>query len=379
MRKRIIHLVLAIGIVLIGIGIARHLILTRPHLKTRKRKAPIPMVRVERVKAKKHQIVVKEGGVVRAVKMIKLVPQVGGKIIYISPSFEEGKLFKAGELLVALDPSDYEVGVKLAQAEVKEAESRLAQILAEAKSSTEEWRSFAGAEPPPKLVAKKPQVEAAKARLKAARANLEKAKLNLERTKIYAPFDGRVLQKDVDIGEYVTPGKPLGIIYSTETVEVVVPLSLEKAKWIAIPGYNTVEKGSPVEVRLGNYVWKGRVWGVGGKVDEKTRLLPVIIRVDKPFDTKPPLLPGSYVEVFIKGKILKKAVVLPYSYLHQTSDSQWQVWTVDQENRVRFRKVKIAYMYENQVVITKGLKSGDLIITSELETVTDGMKVRVAK
>ena len=209
--KKTIQIVLSIFLIAIGFLIARHLILTKPRLKVRKHLAPLPMVKVMKVKLSPHRIIIDADGTVRAVKEISLVSEVAGKIRYVSPSFEEGKLFKQGELLLEINPEDYELAVKMAEAKVKEAESRLSQILAEAKTAVEEWKTYKPNVPPPPLVAKKPQVESAKAGLESAKANLKKALLNLERTRIYAPFDGRIIKKMVDIGEYVTPGKPLAL------------------------------------------------------------------------------------------------------------------------------------------------------------------------
>jgi RND family efflux transporter MFP subunit len=377
--KKTIQIVLSIFLIAIGFLIARHLILTKPRLKVRKHLAPLPMVKVMKVKLSPHRIIIDADGTVRAVKEISLVSEVAGKIRYVSPSFEEGKLFKQGELLLEINPEDYELAVKMAEAKVKEAESRLSQILAEAKTAVEEWKTYKPNVPPPPLVAKKPQVESAKAGLESAKANLKKALLNLERTRIYAPFDGRIIKKMVDIGEYVTPGKPLALICSSEEVEVVVPVLFEKTKWFKIPGFNA-ENGSKVEILLGEGEKRiGKVWGAGGKVDPTTRLIPVIIRIKKPFDKKPPLIPGMFVKVRIRGKFLRKALVVPYSYIHQTEDGKWIAWVVDKNSTLRFRKIKVAYRYEDKAVITRGLKNGDLLVISELESPAEGMKVKVFK
>ena len=379
MQRKVIQVVIAIVIVIAGVMIARHLILTRPHLKTKKRKKPIPLVKVLRVHLQKHQILVKADGETRCKHLVKVSAEVAGKVKKVSPLFEEGNLVKKGELLVKIDPRDYEASVKLAEAEVMEAKSRLAQILAESKSAIEEWKELRGnnTEIPP-LVAKTPQVKAAKARLKSAIANLKKAKLNLEKTNILSPIDARVLKKDVAVGEYLLPGRVIGILCGADEIEVIAHIPEDKAKWINIPGFNTKNKGSFAIVEFNDKKWVARVLRAGGEIDPQTRLIPVLIRVKEPFKDKPPLLPGAWVRVFIKGKTLKKAVILPYSYLHQKENGKWYVWIVDKENRLRVKPVKILYMYEDRAVV-QGIKDGDRIVITELEAVTPGMKVRVVK
>ena len=379
MQRKVIQITIALFIIIAGIMLARHLILTRPHLKTKRRKKPVPLVKVLKVQPARHQILVKADGETKCVHFIKISSEIAGKVQEVSPNFEEGRIVKKGEILVKLDPRDYEASVKLAEAEVMEAKSRLAQVLAESKSAIEEWKELRGDTEIPPLVAKIPQVKAAKARLRSALASLKKAKLNLEKTKIYAPIDARVLKKEVDVGEYVLPGRVIGTLCGADEVEVVVHIPEDRAKWINIPEFNTKGKGSLAIVKFNGKKWTARVSRAGGEIDPQTRLLPILLRIKKPFETKPPLLPGAWVRVLIKGKVLNNAVVLPYSYLHQKEDNRWYVWVVDKDNRLRIKPVKIVYMYKDEAVITQGIKVGDRVVITELEAVTPGMRVRVVE
>ena len=106
----------------------------------------------------------------------------------------------------------------------------------EAAAAREEWRllypeTADGDNNPPPLVAKEPQLLAVQARLEADRADLRKAQLNLERTELRAPFEGRVSEESVDIGQYVTHGQALASLYSTEAAEIVVPLEIGDLLW----------------------------------------------------------------------------------------------------------------------------------------------------
>jgi RND family efflux transporter MFP subunit len=174
----------------------------------------------------------------------------------------------------------------------------------------------------------------------------------------------------VDIGQYVSPPQVLARIYSTEKMEVVSYASPEDLKWI--------KKGAKVEVisDIKNLKVNGVVKGLGGEVDEKTGLIPIIIEV-RPRN-KEYLLPEDYVKVFIKGPVIKKAIIIPLNAIHQEKGHE-VVWIVDNQQRLRFRKVKIAFVRKDQVIITEGLKEGDKVIISPLSIVSEGMKVRVQK
>jgi len=109
-----------------------------------------------------------------------------------------------------------------------------------------------------------------------------------------------------------------------------------------------------------------------GKMDERTRMVRVVVRVDKPYAEKPPLAVGLFVTVIIKGHNIPDLAVIPRSALHQGD----LVWVVDRDNRIHYKKVRVARIDGEKVQIRSGLKDGEEIVVSPLKTVTDGMSVR---
>ncbi len=369
MSKRVMQVITALFILFFSGVIGFYIIHTRPKIKPQKPPKLIPLVRVKKVHYAPYKVILELDGRVRALKKISIVPQVSGKIVYVSPHLREGGSFKKGELLFKIEDRDYVLALCSAEAQVKKIESDLETLQAKAQQAIEEWHLVRHTPPPP-LVSKEPEIRALKAQLEAAKAQLEKAKLNLARTKIYAPFDGRTLKKSVDIGQYVAPPQVLAEIYSTREMEVVSYASPEDLKWIKPQEkVNIVSDTTPEEV-------KGVVKGWGGKIDEKTGLVPIIIEINPEDGGK--LLPEDYVRVFIYGPVLKKAISLPLNAIHQEKGNQ-VVWVVDQNNRLKFKKVKIAFIKKDEAVVTQGLKNGDKVIISSLSIVSEGMKVRVKK
>ena len=342
---------------------------------------PIPIVRTIAVKTGDHSVMVSGEGTVRPLREINLVPQVGGKVVYVSPALVNGGAFDKDELLLRIDPEDYQLAVTLSQAQIMDSESKLTMLQEEAGAAREEWRvhrsgRLKSQDEPPPLVAKAPQLTAARAKVEADKANLKKAMLNLKRTELKAPFAGRIRQENVDIGQYVSPGQGLATLYSTDAAEVIIPLAGEDLFWLHVPDFTPGHgKGTPATIlaRVAgkSLEWKGEVVRSEGKIDENTRMVNVVVRVDKPYGRKPPLAIGLFVSVNFEGRKLSEAAEIPRSALRQGN----VVWVVE-NGRIRFRSVTVARVEQDTAIIDSGLNDGDTVVTSRLNAVTDKMVVR---
>ena len=382
-KSRIIHV--GVMLVLLGAGVAGFLALTasKPQLKRTKPPVPVPMVRVSKITTGPQSIIVRGEGTCRPLREIQLVPQVNGKVVYMSPVLVDGGEFKKGEVLLRIDPLDYQLAVTLAQARVKDSESRLRVAEEEAAAAKEEWRLLyqdkgEKVEDPPALVAKEPQLAAAKAKLAADLADQRKARLNLERTELKAPFNGRISSESVDIGQYVSSAKPLATLFSTEAAQIVVPFEDESLFWFHVPGFTPGNgSGSPVTVHARiagrDLTWSGRIMRAEGMLDERTRMVPVVVRVEKPYASKPPLVAGLFVTVEIQGRTLENAAVIPRVALRDDDT----VWVVDDAGLLKFRRVDVARLEADQAILRSGLEDQEMVVVSGLKVVTDGMKVRV--
>lgn len=381
-KRRLVHFAIAVGLVALGVLGMRALTGSQAELEQRRPSTPIPIVRTIGVTAGPQSVIIRGEGTVQPLQEIQLVPEVDGKVVDVSPALVDGGEFSRGDTLLRIDPVDYQLAVTLAEAKVKDAESSLELAEEEAAAAGEEWRMLYSSTPeidtePPPLVAKEPQLAAAQAKLAANKADLRKAQLSLERTELTAPFDGRVSQENVDLGQYVSSGQALATLYSTEGAEVVLPMEDESLFWFHVPGFTEGKgPGSPatVRARIGgrDLSWAGRVVRAEGKLDERTRMINVIVRVDKPYARRPPLAIGLFVTVEIEGRHLPKAAVVPRPALHEDD----VVWVTDVENRLRFRKVDVARVQGDTVVVEAGLKEGERVVITPLKAVTDGMTIR---
>ncbi|MFW5901507.1 MAG: efflux RND transporter periplasmic adaptor subunit [Thermodesulfobacteriota bacterium] len=377
-----IRIAIHAGLVLVFIGsglLGFHVLKeSREALGRQEPQTPLPLVRTVPIEMGVIDMSLSGEGTVQAVKQSQVVPQVSGRVIHVSEHLVNGGSFEKGELLLKIEPRDYEIAVTLAEASVKDAESSYEMAQQESHASRREWKRIHPGEAPPPLVAKEPQLTAARAHLEAQQANLAKARLNLARTQIRAPFDGRVRDEQVDVGQYVSPGQALATVYGTDAAEIVVPMENQDLNWFAVPGFTTDQNpGAKAVVRAQvagqERTWTGHVLRVEGSINEKTRMVNVVILVPEPYATRPPLSIGQFAEVAIEGKTLYKAALIPRAALREGS----RVWAVDPDKgRLYFRDVEVARKDERGVVVQSGLKATDQVVVSPLKAVTDGMAVR---
>jgi len=348
-----------------------------------------PLVRVVNAEPAPHQFIVQSQGAVAPLRVIQLVTEIPGRVVSVSPSLAAGGFFEKGESLIKIDPRDYELARIRAAAQVTQAQLRLTQEEAEASIALQEWKELGHnqGEPPP-LLLRKPQMAQARAALEAAQAELKKAELDLSRTEIKAPFPGRVWEKKVDVGQYVTPGATLGRLYSVDAAEVRLPISLPDLAYLDLPlDYKASPQHPAPQVRLHASIaretntWQGEIVRIEGEIDPGSRMITLVAQITDPYNrtqSRPntsPLPVGLFVDAEILGRSVDNTFSLPRTALRGRNE----VIIVDSENRLRFRKVEVLRSNRQRVIIGSGLNAGDRISISLMDAPSDGKKVRVDK
>ncbi len=380
MLQRTFQFALPVVILLMGIGGAAMLVSARktPERKARQNLGPLVEV-IEVVSSDVSVKVTGHGEVVPRVS-VNVVPQVAGQVVDVHHSLVAGGFFAAGEALIVIDSRDYELMVARAHASVARALVKLEQEEAEAEVARGEWESLnPGEEPASGLVVREPQIRQAQAELESARADLEVAKLSLERTRVSLPFDGVVVSKNVDIGQFATTGAPVATVYGTDIVDVRVPLESRELAWFNVPGKRS-GSGTSAKVSASfagqQSTWSGRVVRMEAELDKASRMVLVIVEVDDPYASsngRPPLLPGTFADVTIAGTSLPNTVTVPRHAVHEDDT----IWVVS-DGILEIREVVVARREKSEIFITGGLEDGEWIVVSALDAVTNGMVVRTA-
>lgn len=371
-----------------GALLAMLMLLGRPQEVPIVHEPPAPLVRVVEVALRDLPLVVRTQGRVAPRSEIDLVTEVSGRIVEVAPALAAGGFFRKDDVLLRIDPHDYELAVDRARAEVARAEVRIAMEKAEAEVALREWKDIGQGAAPPPLVARSPQLAEASAGLSAARAALGQAAKDLERTSIRAPFDGRVRSEEVDFGEFVARGAALARVYSTDVAEIRLPLADDDLAFLDLPlGWrdDQVPASAPEAVVHAEFAgrrwqWKGRIVRTEGQVDPATQAIHAVASVEDPYGhgddpERPPLAAGLFVGVDILGRMAASVAVLPRGAMRGES----RVLVVDAEDRLRTRKVKVLRREAERVLVSDGLRAGERVCISPLEIAVDGMKVRVAE
>lgn len=326
-----------------------------------------------------YQVQLASFGTVAPSTQTVLIAQVGGQILEVSDNFADGGFFSKGDVLLVLDPRDFEVNVAINEASVADAQQSIEEEQARAEQAARDWKRLGNTGEPSALVLRAPQLAAAEARLASARATLDGARLALERATVRAPYDGRVLQQRVDLGQVVNAGTQLADIYATDFVEVRLPLRNADLKFFDLPeGSSDLEYLPDVEIisELGEpETWLGKIVRTEGAIDATARQLHVIAQIDEPFSAtagKRPLKIGEYVTARLAGRQLADARVVPVEAIYQNSF----VYVVEEGVLAR-RNVTIDWQNEIETLVSNGVEFGDQIVTTPMGQVTSGLPVRL--
>jgi RND family efflux transporter MFP subunit len=366
--KRTFRILVALGI-LIG-GLAAFVLLAKLKKTPLPSNPPKPFQEVETITARVQniQISIPAQGTIEPATLTRAAAEVEGTVITVSTEFETGGNFKAGDVLLEIDPSDYKAA--LAQSEAALADARLTVVQEEMKAeqARRDWERIATpGQKPNDLVLRIPQLAAARARVDAAQAAVEKAIRDLERTKLRAPYDGRIRRKLVDLGTHVGKGTGLAEFYATGSLEVRLPIPRQDAAFFDPAGQ---------EITLHETGGKGRSWPAvidrtEGEIQRENRTIVVVAKMDGSTPGAP--LPGQFVHTHIGGRTLDNLVRVPRRAFAKSD----RVMVVSAGHTVTTRPVKILRTEKDDVLVADGIKAGSQLCITALTAVIEGMEVKV--
>lgn len=311
---------------------------------------------------------IKSQGTVRPRTMTILSAEVSGSVVSISPKLIAGGVFRKDEVLMRIDPTNYTVAVE-------RAEALLAQRQIEFDGATKLRSQGYRAES---------EYASAKAALAAARADVVGARRNLERTYIRLPYEGMVLSKEADLGQFVNPGTRLGVTFATDYAEIRLALTDQDLAFVEIPDPREVTRSGGADgpsvkltaVQKGRLTeWDAQIVRSEGVVDEKSRVTYAVARVVDPYrlHTPGPSLPiGTFVAAHIAGSNAVDVIPVPRGALRGAD----QLLVVDDDNKIEIRTVEILRADANFAYIRRGVSAGERITTTAIEAPTNGMSVR---
>ncbi|MEC7414576.1 MAG: efflux RND transporter periplasmic adaptor subunit [Pseudomonadota bacterium] len=370
------NLLIPVGILATFLFGAATLMATAPTL-TPESVTPTPLtVRVIDAQPQTMNLTVTSQGTVTPLIESQLIPEVSGKIEWMSDSLVVGGFFNQGDELIRVEALDYETALSRAEAALLRAEAELEH----SKFELMRMRSLEE-----RNLASRSNLENALRIYRVntavhldAKANLKQAQENLKRTTLSAPFTGLVRAKGVDIGQFVARGQAIATIYANESLEVRLPVADRQLAYLNIP---PTQRGElPVEfqpsVRLttsyaGQLLeWTGTIVRTEAEIDRTSRMVQLVARVENT-NAEIPITVGQFVNAEISGRNADNVFVLPRSAVRKNNN----ILVVDADNKLRFRQIDTLRLYQDTILINGGLAAGERVCISPVQTAVDGMLV----
>jgi RND family efflux transporter MFP subunit len=355
-------------------------------------KAPQMTVVTKTLTPQTYQVKVQSFGTVKPRTESVLFAQVSGKITKVSKQFNDGGFFDTGDILIELDDRDHQAEVKIAQASLISAKQNLQEEAARVKQAEDDWQRLGNGVAANALVLRQPQFESAQAQVLSADAQLDKAKLSLERTKIVAPYAGRILKKNVDIGQVISSNTQLADIYAADYVEIRLPIKNKDLPLMKLPEEyrSSLETAADQSDELsdksnvlissdlmGEQTWQGKIVRTESAIDQISQQLYIVAQIISPYDRTinqgGQIKMGQYVTAQITGRKIENALVIPSSTIYQGS----YVYTVEKGLLMR-KNIQIGWQNGEESIVLSGLVEGAQLVLTSLGQVSSGTPVAIA-
>jgi RND family efflux transporter MFP subunit len=399
------------ALVLVGAAIGAFLLIaTAPEVESVALEKRLPIVRTIDVRPGDVRMLVRSQGTVAPRTESELVPEVSGRVEWVSPALVSGGFFSLGDPLLRIDARDYVAAIGRARAEVARAEGEAEHARAELRR--QQGLARANANSPSQLSNTERGERVAVAALEAAQVSLEQAERDLARTHIDAPFDGRVRVERVDVGQFVSRGASIATLYATDYAEIRLPIADRQLAYLDLPGISDTldaNMGPRVVLRArfagADRVWTGRIVRTEGEIDAQSRMVHVVARIEDPYGTSgaadnaladreaggsvetsdaevaeveadtaqvTPLAVGMFVRAEIEGRLASGVLVVPRAAMRDGD----RLLVVDADDRLHHRAVEVLRIDRDEVLLRAELADTERIVVSRMQVVVDGMKVR---
>ncbi|KVS33753.1 MdtA/MuxA family multidrug efflux RND transporter periplasmic adaptor subunit [Burkholderia cepacia] len=291
-----------------------------------------------------------------------------------SVSFQEGQIVRKGDVLAQIDPRPYQVSLENAEG----THARDSALLATARLDLKRYQTLLSQD---SIASQTVDTQASLVKqyegaVKTDQAAIDSAKLNLTYARITAPVSGRVGLRQVDPGNYVTPGDANGIVVITQLqpMSVIFTTSEDNLPQI-LKQVNAGQKLSVTAYNRNNTVplETGSLATLDNQIDTSTGT----VKLRANFDNKEGMLfPNQFVNTRLLVDVMRNATIVPTSAVLTGSIGQF-VYVVKPDNTVTVRKVTIGPVDGERTSIVSGVSLGERVVTDGSDRLREGAKISI--
>jgi multidrug efflux system membrane fusion protein len=310
-------------------------------------------------------------GTVSPLATVTVQSQISGQIMKIA--FKEGQTVKEGDALIQIDPRPYQVALE--QAEGALARDRA--LLANARVDLDRYQTLFAQDSiaEQQLATQKSLVAQDEGNVRTDQGQIDAAKLNLTYCHIVSPITGRVGLQQVNVGNYVTPAEPNGLVVVTQLKPITVLFTLPEDD---IP---PLMKQMHAGVTLPVTAWDrtnttqlatGALQSIDSQIDTTTgtiRLKAIFPNADES------LFPQQFVNVVLLLDTLKGATLIPQAGVQRGAPGTYVYVVNAADQTVAVRKVTLGAGDAVNISITQGLAVGESVVVDGADKLKDGAKV----
>ncbi len=377
----VLKVTLPVVTVAASVGAAMWLYRTRPEPPQNDVSEAAPAVSAVRLERRTVCFPIRSQGTVLPRRETTLAARVAGEVEWVAECFDESGFFHEGELLARIDQRDYAVRIQRLEAAQRSAKAHLLdaqQDLKRQQSLTEREATTKAA-----LQQAEATTEMAAAALEEMDAHLTEARNAEADTQIIAPFDGCIQEKCVEVGQFVTIGTKLASCFSTDAVEVRLPINDKEFAFLGLPLGASMSAGSGPAVELAadfagrQCRWAGNIVRSEAIVDSRSRMVYLVAQVKAPYSNTQgnggqPLAVGMFVEAMIRCPPMADAIILPESCVSNAGEV-----LVVNEGRLELVQVRILRREQDWIVAIGDIQDGATVCATRLENAVPGMAVQI--
>jgi multidrug efflux system membrane fusion protein len=311
-------------------------------------------------------------GTVTPAANVTVRTQISGQLTEIH--FDEGQMVNKGDLLAIIDPRPFQIALEQAQGQLLQAQSQLktAQVDLARYETLLQQDSIAQQQ----VDTQRALVTQYQGLIQTDQAAIDTAKLNLNYCHITAPVSGRVGLRQVDQGNYVTPGDSNGLVVLTQIKPITVIFTLPED---AVPAVTArLRSGEPIPIDAFDRNQTHKIaTGVLGTIDNQVDTTTGTFKLRGVFSNDDErLFPNQFVNVRMLLDVDRDATVIPTSAVERGQQGSY-VYVVQPDNTVASRPVTLGTTEGERVAVTKGLAVGERVVTDGADKLKEGMQVIV--